>query len=57
MIPRPYIVEWQEHAPWKSFDQIEQDLIISRTLVVIFPMIFLKKIWPLGVARPCTNSI
>tara|TARA_R110002051_G_scaffold299498_1_gene366656 strand:+ start:318 stop:446 length:129 start_codon:yes stop_codon:yes gene_type:complete len=18
MIPRPYIAEWQEHAPWKS---------------------------------------
>ncbi|MEW2921082.1 nucleotidyl transferase AbiEii/AbiGii toxin family protein [Muricauda sp. ANG21] len=43
MIPRPYIVEWQEHAPWKSFDQIEQDLIISRTLVVIFSDDFLKE--------------
>jgi len=43
MIPRPYIVEWQEHAPWKSFDQIEQDLIISRTLVAIFSDDFLKE--------------
>ena len=43
MIPRPYIVEWQEHAPWKSFDQIDQDLIIIRTLVVIFSDDFLKE--------------
>ncbi|MBO0355610.1 nucleotidyl transferase AbiEii/AbiGii toxin family protein [Muricauda ruestringensis] len=43
MIPRPYIVEWQEHAPWKSFDQIEQDLIISQTLVAIFSDDFLKE--------------
>jgi predicted nucleotidyltransferase component of viral defense system len=43
MIPRPYIIEWQEHAPWKSFDQIEQDLIISRTLVAIFSDDFLRE--------------
>ncbi|WP_136468972.1 nucleotidyl transferase AbiEii/AbiGii toxin family protein [Flagellimonas onchidii] len=36
MIPKPYITEWQEYAPWKSFDQIEQDLIISRALIAIF---------------------
>ena len=41
MIPRPYIAEWQEHAPWKSFAQIEQDLIISRILVAIFSDDFL----------------
>lgn len=43
MIPRPYITEWQEKAPWKSFDQIEQDLIISRTLFAIFSDDFLKE--------------
>ena len=36
MIPRPYIAAWQEHAPWKSFSQVEQDLVISRTLVELF---------------------
>jgi len=43
MIPRPYIAAWQEHAPWKSFAQIEQDLIISRMLVAIFSDDFLYK--------------
>ncbi|MBU8892592.1 MAG: nucleotidyl transferase AbiEii/AbiGii toxin family protein [Bacteroidales bacterium] len=36
MIPKPYIAKWQEQAPWKTFAQIEQDLIISRALVAIF---------------------
>lgn len=36
MIPRPYIAAWQDHAPWKSFSQVEQDLVISRTLVELF---------------------
>jgi predicted nucleotidyltransferase component of viral defense system len=36
LIPRPNIARWQKFAPWSSFDQIEQDLIISRTLVEIF---------------------
>ena len=35
MIPRPFIAAWRQHAPWKQFAQIEQDLIISRTLVEI----------------------
>lgn len=36
MIPKPFIAKWQEYAPWSEFNQIEQDLIISRTLVEIF---------------------
>lgn len=36
MIPKPFITKWQQHAPWKEFAQIEQDLIISRALVEIF---------------------
>ena len=36
MIPRPDIAKWQMHAPWKEFSQVEQDLVISRTLVDIF---------------------
>src|SRR5690554_5261500 len=43
MIPRPYIAKWQEHAPWKEFAQVEQDLIISRTLVEIFSDGFLRE--------------
>lgn len=43
MIPRPYIAKWQQHAPWKEFLQVEQDLIISRVLVEIFSDEFLKE--------------
>ncbi len=43
MIPRPYIAKWQQYAPWKDFSQIEQDLIISRTLVEIFSDKFLRE--------------
>lgn len=43
MIPRPFIAKWQQHAPWKEFAQIEQDLIISRTLVEIFSDEFLRE--------------
>lgn len=43
MIPRPEIAKWQEYAPWKSFSQIEQDLVISRTLVELFSDDFLRE--------------
>ena len=43
MIPKPYIAEWQNHAPWKDFGQIEQDLVISRALVEIFSDDFLRE--------------
>ena len=43
MIPKPYIAQWQEHAPWKQFHQVEQDLIISRALVEIFSDDFLRE--------------
>lgn len=43
MIPRPSIAKWQQHAPWKEFAQIEQDLIISRALVEIFSDEFLRE--------------
>lgn len=36
MIPRDYITEWREHAPWVQDIQVEQDLVISRALVEIF---------------------
>lgn len=43
MIPKPYIAKWQEQAPWKQFYQVEQDLVISRTLVEIFSNDFLRE--------------
>lgn len=43
MIPRPYIVQWQDQVPWKSFAQVEQDLIITRTLIHLFEDPFLKE--------------
>ena len=43
MIPKPYISKWQKNAPWKTFAQIEQDLIISRALICIFKDNFLRK--------------
>ena len=36
MIPRDFILEWRERAPWPQDFQVEQDLIISRALVEIF---------------------
>lgn len=43
MIPKPYIAKWQDHAPWTSFDQVEQDLVISRALIAIFSDDFLSE--------------
>ncbi len=36
MIPRDYITEWREQAPWIDDAQVEQDLVISKTLVELF---------------------
>lgn len=36
MIPRDYITEWRQQAPWVQDFQVEQDLVISRALVEIF---------------------
>ena len=41
MIPRTHIIEWQQHAPWKTNSQIEQDLVICRALIAIFSDDFL----------------
>ncbi len=43
MIPANYIQEWSRQAPWQDNYQIEQDLVISRTLVEIFSNPFLNK--------------
>ncbi len=36
MIPRAYVTEWRDCAPWPSDEQVEQDLIITRALVELF---------------------
>lgn len=36
MIPRDYITEWREEAPWVQDSQVEQDLVISPALIEIF---------------------
>ena len=36
MIPRDYITQWRERAPWSEDFQVEQDLVISRALVALY---------------------
>jgi len=36
MIPQAYITEWRQQVPWQTSEQVEQDLVICRTLVEIF---------------------
>ena len=36
MIPKAYIIEWRQVAPWSQDAWIEQDLVISRALVEIY---------------------
>jgi len=36
MIPQAYITEWSQQVPWQTHEQVEQDLVICRTLVEIF---------------------
>lgn len=43
MIPKADIIAWRQIAPWVSDAQVEQDLIITRTLIVIFGDPFLSK--------------
>ena len=42
MIPRAYITEWTQYAPWKLNEQVEQDLVICRALTEIFSDEFLS---------------
>jgi len=36
VIPRDFITEWRNAAPWPLDEQVEQDLVISRAVVQIF---------------------
>jgi predicted nucleotidyltransferase component of viral defense system len=43
MIPAANILQWADHAPWPAQRQIEQDLIICRTLCDIYSNPFLAE--------------
>jgi len=36
MIPQAAIIEWSNHVPWQTNEQVEQDMVICRSLVEIF---------------------
>lgn len=42
MIPNIFIQNWSNHVKWKTPDQIEQDLIISRALVDLYNDLHIK---------------
>jgi predicted nucleotidyltransferase component of viral defense system len=43
MIPQAFITEWRNKAPWPENYQVEQDLVIERSLVEIYKDPFLKE--------------
>ena len=43
MIPKAHIIQWSAQVPWKTYAQVEQDLIISRALIDIFSDPFLSQ--------------
>lgn len=43
MIPKAYITAWRNKAPWQEDYQVEQDLVIERSLMAIYEDDFLRK--------------
>lgn len=43
MIPKAYITQWRNNAPWQEDFQVEQDLVIERALVAIFSDEYLRE--------------
>lgn len=43
MIPAAIITEWEKNHPWSQSAQVEQDLVLSRALVVLFQMPALRE--------------
>ncbi len=37
MIPAAAITAWGNTRPWPSREQVEQDLLLARTIVAIYP--------------------
>lgn len=42
MIPESFIEQWQSFVKWRTFPQIEQDLVISRALVDLYNEPYIK---------------
>ena len=36
MIKERFLLEWAQQFPWRRGEQVEQDLLISRTVVAIY---------------------
>lgn len=43
MIPRRFIEEWKQFSPWPENSQLEQDLIIERSLIELFSDELIRK--------------
>ena len=43
MIPQRYIEQWRAFAPWTLDAQVEQDLVITRTIIEMYSDDLLKK--------------
>ena len=43
MLPRRYIQEWKEFAPWPEDAQVEQDLVIEKAMLELFSDPFLQE--------------
>lgn len=43
MIPRSFIEDWREEVPWLFDVQVEQDLLIAKSLIAVFKDPFLKR--------------
>jgi len=43
MLPRRYIEEWKEFAPWPEDAQVEQDLVIEKAMLELFSDPFLQE--------------
>ncbi|GAA0875442.1 nucleotidyl transferase AbiEii/AbiGii toxin family protein [Wandonia haliotis] len=43
MIPQSYITAWRKQAPWQENYQVEQDLIIHRSLIALFQDDFIRE--------------
>jgi len=43
MIPQSFITAWRKQAPWQEDYQVEQDLIIQRSLIALFSNEFIRE--------------
>ena len=42
MIPENFIEQWRNSVKWRTFSQVEQDLVISRALVDLYNDPYIK---------------